>query len=163
MRITRRKKLFVAGIAAVGLLGGSAFAYWTTAGSGNGSATAGTDSGVTITQTSTVTGLRPGGAAVPLDFKITNGSVGSVRQYITSVVITKGAVTKAVGAPAGACTAADFIVVQPSITPADLPGGDTAYPSAGATGTGASIALDNTSSNQDGCKGASIALTYNAT
>lgn len=162
MRITRRKKLFIASIAAVGLMGGSALAYWTTGGTGPGLAKAGDAVAVTITQDNTVTGLRPGGPAAPLDFTITNGSIGDPAQYITDVVITKGAVTKAIGAPAGPCTAADFIVVQPTLIPADIPGGDTAYPSGGTGGNSATIRLDNTTSNQDGCKGAEIALTYTA-
>ncbi len=49
--------LVVAAIAAFG-----AYAYWTTTGNGTGSATTGTDHGVTVNQTSPSSGLYPGGS-----------------------------------------------------------------------------------------------------
>jgi hypothetical protein len=154
MRITRRKKLFIAGITAVGLMGGSALAYWTTTGSGSGSANVGTSTTVTVAQLGTITGLTPGSAAQPVDFRITNSA--TTNQTITSVAVSIASVTGGSNLP-NACTAADFTLVQPSATYGDLtPGIHNYQPS------GASLALDNTASNQDGCKNATVTLAFAA-
>lgn len=154
-KITRKK--LVAGAVTVGLMAGAgvSFAYWTTTGAGDGSATTGTSTPVTVTQVGAVTGLVPGGPAGAVNFKINNPA--SFNQYITTVLITKGAVTGPNVSVATPCTAADFTLVQPDSIDDDLTPGDHTYSPSGAT-----LKLDNTTSNQDGCKGASIALAFDA-
>ncbi len=155
MRITRRKKLFIAGITAAGLMGGSALAYWTTTGSGTGSASVGTSTAVTVTQLGSITALTPGSGAQPVDFKITNPA--TTNQTIASVVVSIASVTGPNITGPKPCSAADFTLVQPSTTYGDLtPGLHNYQPS------GASLALDNTLSNQDGCKGATVNLAFAA-
>ncbi|HKT03672.1 MAG TPA: hypothetical protein VJT31_29445 [Rugosimonospora sp.] len=143
-----------AGVAIVAVSGGAAFAYWTTSGSGTGSATTGTNQAVTITQTGTTSGLVPGGAAQAVNFKITNPL--TTPQYVTSVTV---AITASWSAQADsakpACTAADYTLVQPNAISADLAAGDTAF-----SPSGASIALKDTSANQDNCKGVTVPLTF---
>lgn len=155
MRITRRKKLFIAGIAAVGLLGGSALAYWTTTGSGTGSASVGTNTAVTVTQVGTITALTPGSTAQAVNFKINNPA--ATNQTIANVLVSIASVTGPNITPTKPCTAADFTLVQPTVAYGDLLPGDTTYSPSGAT-----LALDNTASNQDGCKGATVNLAFAA-
>ena len=64
--------------------------------------------------------------------------------------------TKAGGAPAGLCTAADYTLSTPTMTNG---AGDLAQ-NATATFTGATLGFNNTASNQDGCKGATVNLSY---
>lgn len=157
------KPLYAVAVLTAGVLlgGGMAAAFWTTTGSGTGSGTVGTDAGVTVAQNSSVTGLVPGGAAQALDFTVTNSSATTDVQ-ITSVVIGFG--TFAAG-----CSAADFTIVQPSKPSVGTPvsiagGGNAAFTSAAGAGptagTGASIQMVNRAVNQDGCKLASVPLTY---
>ena len=61
------------GIAATG------YAYWTSGGTGSGSATTGTTTGITIIQTSTITGLYPGGPAQALSGNFTNTNSGPIK------------------------------------------------------------------------------------
>ncbi len=157
------KPLHAVAVVTTGVLlgGGMAAAYWTTTGTGTGSAGVGTDAGVTVVQNSTVTGLVPGGAAQPLDFTVTNSSATTSVQ-ISSVVIGFGSF-------AAGCSAADFTLTQPSKPSSGTPvtiagGGNAAFTSAagaGATaGTGAAIAMVNTASNQNACKLSTVNLTY---
>ena len=53
--------LMAAGAAAILLGGGVAFAFWTSSGTGSGTAAAGTTDSVDISQVGSITGLYPGG------------------------------------------------------------------------------------------------------
>jgi hypothetical protein len=142
--------------------GGIAFAYWSTTGSGTGTVGVGTNTAVVVTQDGSPGGLVPGGAAQPIDFTVTNPSATTPVQ-IRTVVIGFGS-----GFVAG-CSAADFVLVQPSKpsvgTPLALAAGAslsfTSVGSATATApTGATIAMVNSASNQDGCKSSSVPLSF---
>jgi hypothetical protein len=153
-RLKQRKfALPVAALVAV-LVAGGAYAYWTTNGSGTGSAGTGSDSGVTVAQVGTISGLVPGGNAQAVDFKINNPI--STKQYIHSVQVSIASVTKAASAT-GSCDAGDFTVVQPNAINSDLVPGDTSFSPSGAT-----IAMKDLATNQDGCKGATVNLAFQA-
>lgn len=155
MRITRRKKFFIAGIAALGLVGGgSAIAFWTTTGGGTGSASVGTSTAVIVTQLGTITALTPGSAAQPINFNINNPA--ATNQTIATVVVSITSVTGGSNSPF-ACTLADFTLVQPTATYGDLAPGNHPYSPSGAT-----LALINSSTNQDGCKNATVNLSFAA-
>lgn len=155
MRILNRRRALTA-LAAISVfaVAGVAYAYWTTTGSGTGSATTGSSAPVTVTQTGTVAGLYPGGPPQPIAFKITNPGPG--KQYIATVTASISSITVA-GNPAVGCTAADFDLVQPTAIGADLAAGDTAFSPSGAT-----LALKDTGSNQNGCKNATVNLAFAA-
>jgi hypothetical protein len=144
-------------LAVVGVLAisAAAIAYWTTTGSGTGSATTGTAAAVTVTQVGTITGLVPGGAAQPVDFKITNPK--TTPQYVTGVSYTIASIKKADNTDATGCSAADFTLVQPSAITADLAAGDTSFAPSGAT-----LAMKNLGTNQDGCKNVTVNLAFSA-
>lgn len=154
MRLTRKSKLILAGIATIAITGGSAIAYWTTSGSGTGSAAVGSSTAVTVTQLGTITALTPGSTPQAINFKITNA---------LATPQTIGAVSIALTVPAGSnaslpnCTVGDFTLVQPTVIDADLVSGDTNF-----TPSGASLALKNTGFNQDNCKNATIGITFTA-
>ncbi len=134
----------------------SAYAYWTSGGTGSGSAATGTTTGITVNQTSTPTGLYPGGPAQPLSGNFTNTNSGPIQ--VASVNATIASVTKATGAPAGPCTATDFTLSgfpTTTITPAEIPSGTGV-----GSWSGGSIAMVNSASNQDGCKGATVNISY---
>jgi len=102
------------------------------------------------------------GASAPLDLTLTNSNNQAIQ--VTNLTVAVSAVAKAASAPSNRpCTTADYAVVQYSGT----------YPIL--VGAGQSISLStlgikselwpaltmlNTSSNQDGCKGASVSLTF---
>jgi len=104
--------------------------------------------------------LAPG-VALPLDLTLTNPN--SQKLSITNLTVTIKSVTKAANAPAGACSTTDYAVTQYS----------GPYPlSVGAGGTTTistlvsnrakwpQVRMLNTSSNQNGCKGATVTLAY---
>jgi hypothetical protein len=132
---------------------GTAFAFWTTSGTGSGSAATGTSAVVTVAQTSTVTNLVPGGPAKPITFSITNGQ--PTAQYITSVDIQVASIKVGVtDVDPMLCSPADFDIVQPQALNADLVPGTTPF-----TNKNASIAMKNAAYNQDGCKNVTIGLS----
>jgi hypothetical protein len=152
-RISRKALIFGAVTSLVVVA--AAIAYWTTSGSGTGSATAGTSTAVTVSQVGTISALVPGGAAQAVDFKINNPA--STPQYITSVAVSMTGVTGPNIDGTHPCTTADFTLVQPTATYGDLTTGDHTYSPSGAT-----LKLNNTASNQDGCKNATVALAFSA-
>jgi hypothetical protein len=155
-RSRRRAAVVLVPTVAGVFVAGTAFAYWTTSGNGTATAASGTSTAVTVTQTgSPPSGLAPGAAAQPIAFKITNPKLSP--QRIASVTIAVSSVTYANGTPAVTCSAADFDIVQPSSINADLPNGDTAFNSSGAT-----IAMRETGQNQNDCKNTTVNLSFTA-
>lgn len=154
-RRTHRTKLIAIVTAAFVLAGGgAAFAYWTTMGSGSGSATTGTSGTVTVVQTSTVSNLRPGAAAQPLSGTFTNNSGGS--QYVRTVTASIGSVTVAQGVT-GSCTAADYTIANATMTVNQ----NVAAGSSQGSWSGATIAFANDNArNQDACQGATVSISY---
>jgi len=156
MHLLRRKKVVLPlGIVAALAIAAGAFAYWTTSGSGTGSASVGTSDLVTVTQVGSISGLAPGGAAQAIDFKITNPK--STKQYISTVVVSISSVTGPNITAGTPCSAADFTLVQPGAIGHDLASGDTTFSPSGAT-----LAMQDTGSNQDGCKNATVNLAFSA-
>ena len=153
------KKIAAVSIVATTILvAGGALAYWTTSGGGSGSASTGTHTAVTVAQTSTVANLVPGSPAQAIDFTITNPA--STPQFVTSVAISYDLDTDGAGVDTGmlwnaGCGPLDFTLVQPTVINADLGPGFTPY-----APSGASLALDNEVTNQDGCKNQSIVLAF---
>lgn len=138
------------------LVGGVAFAYWTQGGTGTGSASTGDTADITVNQTSTVAGLAPGLPAQTLSGNFDNPNGGPV--YVTSVTASISSVVKAVGAPSGTCTAADY-----TLSGATMPvGAEVASGPAQGSWGGATLAFNDTGANQDACKGATVNLAYTA-
>ncbi|PZS18460.1 MAG: hypothetical protein DLM57_06280 [Pseudonocardiales bacterium] len=151
-----RKKIVavLVGVGVVAVGGGLAFAYWTSSGTGTGTAGTGTGaSTLVITQTSVISGMAPGVAAQTISGTVANNATNSA--FVTSVTVSISGVTKAAGAPAGTCAAADY-----TLSGATMPVNVDVAAGTSTNFTGATIAFNNTGSNQDGCKGATVALAY---
>jgi hypothetical protein len=157
MRNSKRIKI-VAGGTAVLMGGGIAFAYWTTTGDGTG--TASTSAGAsnlsfsqTVAQQSL--GLYPGQAPQTIAGTVTNENAsGGQYQYVTSVTAAIASVDKAEGAD-GVCGISDY-----EITDGTMAVGQNLAPGDSIAFTGAKIAFVNKATDQDGCKGATVNLTF---
>jgi hypothetical protein len=135
--------------------GAAAFGYWSAGGSGTGTGTAGTNSTLSVTQTSTIAGLAPSSAPQTLSGTIAN--TNSSKAYVTSITASISSVSKATGAPAGTCSASDFTLTGATVTVnAEIPANSTTT-----TWTGPTVAFnDLPTTNQDACKGATVNFAY---
>jgi hypothetical protein len=145
MRKPSKKALAV--VTAVALLagGGTAFAYWTTTGSGTGSATNASANGTIVLHAAFANGLTPG-ASQTVTYTADNAGTSSL--YV-------GTITPTVSIDAGhsGCLVGDFTI------PATNSNTTVAAGASGvAAGTG-TLTFANTALNQDGCKGAIVTLT----
>ena len=159
MKISLKKKIAAAAAAATIVGGvGIAYGYWTSTGAGDGSATTGSATNdLLITQSTAPTNLAPGVAAGAITGTIQNTQpIGGQNEHVGSVTVSIASVDKAVGAPAGTCTAADYTLSDPvMVVNSDL------APQATANFSGASLAFNNDPANsQDGCQGATVNLHY---
>ncbi|MEU4195000.1 hypothetical protein AB0E69_24080 [Kribbella sp. NPDC026611] len=149
----RKKKILVATAAVIVIGAGTAFAYWSTQGSGSGSGTTSAgDSSLVITQTSTIANMFPGDAAQPITGTVKNTAANSA--YVNTVTVSIASVTKAAGAT-GDCDATDYTLAAPVMTIAKDVATNATEPF-----SGASLKFNNKASNQDGCKGATVNLSY---
>ena len=142
------KKAVAIGLSAGLALGmsGLALAYWTSSGTGSGSASTGTTVGVTVNQTTVVSGLYPGDAAVALTGTFDNTNAGSVKV---------GTVTATIGTLPGGCVSGDFTITGTGVVNAEIPHG-----TAVGAWSGITIQMNDTAINQDGCKTQTIPITY---
>ncbi len=108
---------------------------------------------LTIVQTSTLTGLAPGGSPLAISGRSTNLSAQSV--VVTAIVVTVAGVTIAPGADAGSCLTSNYV-----ITGARMPVGVTLVPGGSVAFSGAGIQLVDFARNQDACKGTAVLLRY---
>ncbi len=158
MQITKKRAAAVGAAAALCLIGGTtAFAYWTTSGSGVGSAATGNTVPVTINATNAaITGLYPGGPARALSGNFDNTNPGKVYIGQVSVAISSISTPQAnSGLPA--CTSDDFTLVNATATNGEIASGT----GVGAW-SGASIAMKDTAANQDNCKGVTVNLAFSS-
>lgn len=133
---------------------GGAFAYWTQSGSGSGSASTGTIAAVEVTQTSTPTGMYPGGPALPLAGTFYNPNDGPVMVGTLSAAVHGGWKNTVSGKPD--CTADDFEISAPLVINGQIPSGTSAW-------SGLTIRLVNSATNQDACKNVVVDLDYTLT
>lgn len=113
------------------------------------------DNLLTVTQTSTMVGLAPGVAGVPITGRLENNSQDST--HVTAVDVEITGITPMPGAPAGSCDASDYRLSAPRmrVEKTLTPGGSTPF-------TGATLGFANKPSNQDACQRAVIHLLYTA-
>ena len=152
-KFTKKRALTVASIAVVAVAA-VAYAFWSSTGSGTGSASAvdpAVDT-VSIDQTSTISDLYPGGPAATLSGTVTNDSdensvrVGTITPSITST------------SDAANCPTTNFELTGTATVDDQLePEGDTGD---SASWTGPTIALKPSAG--DGCKGVTVNLSYSS-
>jgi len=155
--LSKKAKTIIAGAAIAGLAStGVAYAYWTTTGGGSGTAGTGTSQAVTMDQVGSISGLTPDSAPQNVNFSITNPA--TTNQYIASVTVTKSGLTAPLADGTHPCTLLDFSLTQPTVVPGDLTSGAHTFSANGST----LQLVNNPSANQDGCKGATVSLTFTA-
>jgi hypothetical protein len=124
---------------------------------------------LTVTVDGEVTGLVPGGTARTINYTITNPN--RAPQYVSTVTVALTSITyvtsagKGIGTtwadhPAGGaapgCAAENFVIVVPEPIRQNLPPGRTSFPKPGVKKS--SIAMVNTGSNQNDCRGTMVNL-----
>lgn len=156
MRKISKKKLLVAGVATAVIAtgGGVALAYWSTTGSGSGSAsTSAGASDLTITQTAAPSNMAPGVAPDAIAGTVKNNATNNA--YVNTITVSIDSVEQAAGAT-GTCDAGDY-----TLSNAVMNVKQDLAPGASATFSGATLGFNNKpTTNQDGCKGATVNLAY---
>ncbi len=152
----RRLPVVAAVVAAVAVLAVVAYAFWSASGAGTGSGT--TDNpgaqSVSVTQTSSNTGLYPG-SSIALGGTISNNTTTPVKVASVTGTVTSVDATHA----AAGCNAGDYSVTgTSSITGA----GSVAGGGGTQSWSGLSLQMTNSASNQDACKGATVNVSYSA-
>jgi hypothetical protein len=137
------------------IVAAAAYAYWSQGGTGSGTAVAGTTAAITVNQTSSPSGLYPGGSPVALAGTFTNPNSSPVNiSSVTAAVHTFASHT--VDATKPDCTQADFAIGGTS--------GANVVPSGTGVGSwsGLTVRMLDNGLNQDNCKGVSITIDYTA-
>lgn len=155
LKFTKRRSFVVLGVIAALVVAGGAIAYWTAGGSGTGTAsTANPTSQLAVNQTSTLTAMYPGDSAQTLSGNFDNPTGNLVR--VNKVTASIASITQDPAA-VGSCTASDYTLSNAAMTVnAEIPNG-----TAQGSWSGATIQFnDKPGVNQDGCKGATVNLSY---
>ena len=170
---TKKRLIGAFSVVAVLAAAGAAFAYFSTSGSGNGSATVGSPTTFVVTDTSTPVTLYPGTGSFSLTGTIKNQDASNEGLASASVTIT--APTVAAGAPtvAGhACGAGDFTLTAAAgsgwtasgdtATYSFPAGNEIAHNSTQAFPTGLTVSMVDQGYNQNNCQGATVNWTDGA-
>ena len=146
-RIFTKRRLIVAAVVVVttGIAGG-AFAYFSSTGSGTGTATVGSSSNIQLSSPSVGT-LYPGGSAVPVTVTIHNPAAGN--EYVGTI---SGSVAD--GGSGGNCLGSWF-TVAPIVYNTNVSAGTS--PTAGTT-----VTMNESGSNQDACQGATLTINWSS-
>jgi hypothetical protein len=152
-RLFNRKSAAVATVIAL-IAAAGAYAYWTQTGSGTGSASTGSTAAITVNDLSDISGLYPGGEQeLNGDFDNPNDSV----IMVASVTVSIASVTDSLGAAITGCSTADYeirdVIATVGVEIAASTNGTGAW-------SGPSIAMLNSGTDQDACKGAFVHLAF---
>src|SRR3954447_19499798 len=104
----KRALLLLVGIVAASGVGTLAYGYWTESGTGTGGGSTATTSGLTIHQTSTVTGLFPGSTPQALSGNFDNPNTSPVT--LSTLTANVSDVPKAAAPTAASCDPSNFDV-----------------------------------------------------
>lgn len=150
-RFSLKQKFVAAGAAATLVIGGTAaFAFFTAAGSGTGSATVGTSSAITLA--ATVTGaVTPDGVTGSVSVLVTNPGTGA--QTVGSIHLDS------ITADAGHSTC--VVTVPTAFSMADIAVNTNLAAGASTTKTG-TLVMHDTGVNQDDCQGATLTLNLSS-
>jgi hypothetical protein len=149
-KFTKKRALIVASIAVVAVAA-VAYAFWSSTGSGTGQASAvdpAVDT-VTITQTSTIGDLYPGGPGSALSGTVANDSdENSVHVNAVTASVT--------GTDDAGCPASNFVITGTATVNDELePAGD-----AGDEANWSGLSIDMVDAATDACKGVQATITY---
>ena len=153
-----KKRALVLGAVAVLAVAGAAIAYFTSSGSGNGSATVGVATAWEVNVSSPTGGpLYPGSGEENLAYTVKNNSAGFQNLNSTSAtVVDDGSGNiKSGGSAVVGCLSADFTATDTSPAPVNLAGGATANGSV-------KVTMTDSGKPQDACQGKSPEITVEA-
>ena len=165
MQLTKKSKALVAGVALVGLAGtGTAYAFFSTTGSGTGSATTSTGQTAGFTVAGGIgNAMYPGDGPQTGTATVTNNSttesahLASVTAYLT-ILQASGAV--------GSCTSADYLLNGTAAPGTAATARDLNFTaidivkSGTATKTFTMQFNNSATADQSGCKGAAVTINY---
>ncbi len=156
-RMSRLKKtIVIASVAALSIGGaGIAYAYWTSTGTGVGSAQTGESVAFVIDSEDAVGQLAPGSPGQTVAFTVTNPGPGT--QYLGLVTVQIAESNGDAWLPDDGCVAANYSVAMTTFPP---------FGQLAANGTSAGVAtvtLANTNADQDSCQGQPVPLLFTAT
>jgi hypothetical protein len=156
IHIARKKRATAVALTAVlVLIGGLAFAYWTSSGEGTGHGTTGSSTDLEVTSPGPIgLALTPGGPSQSIPFTVANPGTGTQDLTSVTVVVADENGETWVSDPVG-CTAADYTLGTPVITYDQIPGGGSI------SGT-VTLTMNNLDSSQDACKGLDVPLYFAA-
>lgn len=156
MKHTKRRLAIIATSTAAVLIGGGvAVAYWTSSGSGTGSAGVGNTAALQVSGVAAVGTLYPG-ASTPVNFTVSNPDLNNAVQ-VNDVTVTVTGVNQVQPLTVGTCLASDFTVSHTApLAPVTIAANSSANQG---TFGGYLLNMANTSSNQDACKGATVNLS----
>lgn len=149
----KKRATVVAMTAVLVLIGGLAFAYWTSSGEGTGEGTTGQGAEFTVAGgEATGTGLTPGGPNQTVPFTVTNTGTGTQNLSSVTVIVADENGDPWESDPTG-CTAADYTLGTPVITYGQIVGGGT-------LGGTVTLTMNNRAADQDACKGLDVPLYF---
>lgn len=150
-KFIKSKKAIALGVVAALVVAAAAYAYWTANGTGSGTASVGTDSGVTIENVSISGNLYPG-HDLTVNGDVLNNSADSPVQVDKVVADTSTANPSGVSVDSSHadCNTSDFTFDDVSVA--------QEIPESGTQGFSGTLHMADTGSNQDACKGATLTL-----
>jgi hypothetical protein len=171
MRKTQKTTAVVGGTIAAVLVGGVAFAYWSTSGSGTGTASTSVGNAAAVSITGNVPdAMYPGDSPQTVTATLKNTDpaqkvhVNGVSAYLTVTPVgtnvcdvSNYSLTGSSGIASNNADADNPVAL--TFTAVELGKKDSTTPSDTATATG-SIQFNNKTSPQDGCKGAAVTINY---
>ena len=127
-----------------------AYAYWTAGGTGSGSGTtASGTSALTAVQTTSLSAMYPGDSPQTISGNFNNPNSSAV--FVNTVTVSIASVSAS-----GTCDASDFTLTGAAMAV----NSQVAAGSGVGAFTGATIQFNNKATNQDGCKNATVNLSY---
>jgi hypothetical protein len=141
-RFSKRTWVAVIAVLAIAMSAIGAFAYFTAAGSGSGTAEVGAATGVTITSNANVTDLYPGGGPQNVAVHVTNP--GSGQQFVNDV---SGTV-----ADNGGCLGSWFVVDTIDLNANIAPGATV--------DTTTAVRMNDSGSNQNACQNLTLTINW---
>lgn len=152
-----KKRFAVLGIVAILATAGIAVAYFTSTGSGTGSATVGSATAFKVTVSAATGGpLYPGSGSENLAYTVKNEGSGAQNINSTSAVVaSKGGNITQSGVEVAGCKASWFTATDSSPAPVSLKGGESAPGSV-------EVTMQDSGTNQDACQGTSPDVTVSA-
>lgn len=153
---TTRKRRRTALLAAIGAVvigsGIGAYAYWTATGTGQGTATTGAAQNFRIFTSDPVGDpLTPGGPSQQVDFTVENPGTGS--ELLSNITVYVGNPDGTAWTSVPGCSAADYTVGSVVVPYGEIAG-------SGQVAGSVTIAMNNTSLNQDACQNVTVPLYF---